>query len=446
VVVEQYRLIKRRLKLRRSPVRKGRAAPGFEKKYQKEGLNFLYKLSALAFLLSFNKYPSLRVKNTAPALSNLLRVYEGMLRTLSSRPFCLDYERLLGLGYMKRKHWVYAAYISLISSLPVLHKISSSSKVMRSAIAKTSFGTSVKLLDNLNDNVHDLDAALASLRNLLSAYTTGVYEPNLDCEYESVAKAENSALEIGAWIYRMLSMGGSGPNRMFELYVKDVRKLIMGQVDSLSHKDEKRDGPPTMADYMQYVLEKNIGDVWFDIDLCFFEKGLGSLTPDDVRSLMLVKQGVSLVFKAAGMYDDVVDAYEDIMSNSINSTILLAIERGLLPYDSLRRVKPAETFRTLSKLGIFDDIIKLGDAMHVTGLSMIRSGLKGRIGQLVDGDALLSVCNFIRLFSIRKYLIREKRLRQSLAFIRPPNPSVNLPEDLELLWNELRGQIVKGYC
>jgi hypothetical protein len=436
-MMEQYEVIKRRLKFRRDLIHKKHETPQLEKKCREEGLNFLYKLSALAFLVSFNKHPSLRMRNTLSTILELLEVYEYMLRGLSRNPLCLNYERLLGLGYMKRKHWVYAAYIGLISSLPVLYKVSPYNDIIRAAIAKTSFGTSVKLLDNLNDNVHELDVALTSLRNLLSAYTRGVYEPNVDRENE-VARAENSALEIGTWIYAMINANGSKPNDTFEIYVKDVRKLIMGQIDSLSHKDKKRSEIPTMKDYMEYILEKNIGDVWFDIDLCFFEKGLGGLTSGEMTALTLVKQGVSLVFKAAGLYDDVVDAYDDITSNSINSAILLAIERGLLSYDDLRVIEPARTFKILSKAGIFNDIIRMGDAMHVAGLNMIKEGLKYPVGQLIDGDALLNICDFIRLFSIRKYLIREKKFRQSLAFIRSPNPSTTLPKDLSLLWNTIR--------
>jgi len=441
-MIEQYRVIKRQLKLRRKLIHKKHTAPQLEKKCRKEGLNFLYKLSALAFLVSFNKHPSLRLRNTLSTILELLETYEHMLRSLSGNPLCLNYERLLELGYMKRKHWVYAAYIGLISSLPVLYKVSSYDNIIRAAIAKTSFGTSVKLLDNLNDNIHELDVALTSLRNLLSAYTRGVYEPNIDREDE-VARAENSAFEIGTWIYAMLNANGSEPNDTFEIYVKDVRKLIMGQIDSLSHKDRKRDELPTMKDYMEYILEKNIGDVWFDIDLCFFENGLGGLTSDEMTALMLVKQGISLVFKAAGLYDDVVDAYEDIMSNSVNSAILLAIERGLLSYDDLHVIEPTKTFKILSKARIFDDIIKLGDTMHMAGLNMIKEGLKHPVGQLIDGDALLNICNFIRLFSIRKYLIREKKIRQSLAFIRSPNSSTTLPEDLGSVWNIIKEKSIQ---
>ena len=441
-MIEQYRVIKRQLKLRRKLIHKKHTAPQLEKKCRKEGLNFLYKLSALAFLVSFNKHPSLRLRNTLSTILELLETYEHMLRSLSGNPLCLNYERLLELGYMKRKHWVYAAYIGLISSLPVLYKVSSYDNIIRAAIAKTSFGTSVKLLDNLNDNIHELDVALTSLRNLLSAYTRGVYEPNIDREDE-VARAENSAFEIGTWIYAMLNANGSEPNDTFEIYVKDVRKLIMGQIDSLSHKDRKRDELPTMKDYMEYILEKNIGDVWFDIDLCFFENGLGGLTSDEMTALMLVKQGISLVFKAAGLYDDVVDAYEDIMSNSVNSAILLAIERGLLSYDDLHVIEPTKTFKILSKARIFDDIIKLGDALHIAGLNMIKEGLKHPVGQLIDGDALLNICNFIRLFSIRKYLIREKKIRQSLAFIRSPNSSTTLPEDLGSVWNVIKEKSIQ---
>jgi len=441
-MIEQYRVIKRQLKLRRKPIYKKHTVPQLEKKCRKEGLNFLYKLSALAFLVSFNKHPSLRLRNTLSTLLELLETYEHMLHNLSKNPLCLNYDRLLELGYMKRKHWVYAAYIGLISSLPVLYKVSSYDNIIRAAIAKTSFGTSVKLLDNLNDNIHELDVALTSLRNLLSAYTRGMYEPNIDREDE-VARAENSAFEIGTWIYTMLNANGSKSDDTFEIYVKDVRKLIMGQIDSLSHKDRKRDELPTIKDYMEYILEKNIGDVWFDIDLCFFENGLGGLTSDEMTALMLVKQGVSLVFKAAGLYDDVVDAYEDIMSNSVNSAILLAIERGLLSYDDLHVIEPTKTFKILSKARIFDDIIKLGDAMHMAGLNMIKEGLKHPVGQLIDGDALLNICNFIRLFSIRKYLIREKKIRQSLAFIRSPNSSTTLPEDLGSVWNIIKEKSIQ---
>ncbi len=415
-----------------------------KKNYWKEGLNSLYKLSAFAILAFLNKNESTRLRRSIAMLHKIITTYERMLRGLSERPYCLSYQEIVNYGFMKRKHWMYAAYMSLISSLPLLYKLCKEDDILQAIVAKTSFGAGVKLLDNLNDYYHSIEDAIYSLRNLLSAYISGCYEPKVNGNNKIIRMAENSALDISAWIYGILNVLRleNKIDTTFDWYVNDAKKLIMGQIESLIHK-KGNDEAPTIKNYIERIIEKSIGDVWIDIDLCFIESAMkGSMTSKLINSLMLLKSGISMVFKATILYDDIVDIYEDIKSNSINSMLLLSIERGLIRQNTVNEVNVKELVNFLISSGILKDIVKLGDIMHTTGIELIRKGIKEGLEDIVDESAIIDFCNIMRLFVVRKFLIREKDVSLTWHFIRCPKNNIKLPNDLEEVWNNYQKHLI----
>ncbi|MEM0457173.1 MAG: hypothetical protein QXI01_05580 [Nitrososphaerota archaeon] len=414
------------------------------KNYWKEGLNSLYKLSAIAILMFLNKNESTKFKRSVKMLRKIIVTYERMLRGLSGRPYCLGYQEIINHGFMKKKHWMYAAYMSLISSLPLLYKLCEEDYILQAAIAKTSFGAGVKLLDNLNDYCHSVEDAIYSLRNLLSAYISGLYEPKINESNKIISMAENSAFDMSAWIYDILNALRlkNKINIMFDWYINDAKKLIMGQIESLMHK-KRNDEAPTMKSYVERIIEKSIGDVWVDIDLCFMESAMRDYMTDKlVNSLMLLKSGISMVFKATILYDDIVDIYEDIKFNSINSMLLLGMERGLIRQDVIKDVNTKELVNFLISSGILRDIVKLGDIMHITGIELIQKSIEEGLDDVVDENAIIDFCNIMRLFVVRKFLIREKDVPLAWHFIRCPKNNIKLSKDLEDVWKSYQNILV----
>ncbi len=414
------------------------------KNYWKEGLNSLYKLSAFAILAFLNKNESMKLRRSIAMLRKIIVAYDRMLRGLSKRSYCLSYQEIINHGFMKKKHWMYAAYMSLISSLPLLYKLCKEDDILQAAIAKTSFGAGVKLLDNLNDYCHSVEDAIYSLRNLLSAYISGLYEPKVNGNNKIINMAENSALDISAWIYNILNVLRL-ENKIditFDWYVNDAKKLIMGQIESLMHK-KGSDEAPTMKNYIERIIEKSIGDVWIDIDLCFMESAMKDcMTGKLVNSLMLLKSGISMVFKATILYDDIVDIYEDIRSNSINSMLLLGMERGLIRQNVIKDVNAKELINFLISSGILKDIVKLGDVMHITGIELIQKSISEGLEDIVDENAIIDFCDIMRLFVVRKFLIREKDIPLTWHFVRCPKNNIRLPNDLEEVWKNYQKCLV----
>lgn len=414
-----------------------------KKNYWKEGLNPLYKLSAIAILAFLNKNESMKFRRSVAMLRRIMVAYDRMLIGLSGRPYCLGYQEIINQGFMKKKHWMYAAYMSLISSLPLLYKLCKEDDILQANIAKTSFGAGVKLLDNLNDYCHSVEDAVYSLRNLLSAYVSGLYEPKINGNNKIISMAENSALEMSTWIYNILNALRL-ENKIditFDWYVNDAKKLIMGQIDSLTHK-KRNDEVPTMKNYVERIIEKSIGDVWIDIDLCFMESAMRDYMTDKlVNSLILLKSGISMVFKATILYDDIVDIYEDIRSNSINSMLLLSMERGLIKQNAIKDVNTEELVNFLISNGILKDIVKLGDVMHIAGIELIQKSIEEGLEGIVDENAIIDFCNIMRLFVVRKFLIREKDMLLAWHFVRCPENSIELPDDLKEVWKNYQNVI-----
>lgn len=397
-----------------------RALPQLElpKKYapnfpfnKKEGLNSLYKAGAILWLLLCHRYSSLKFGNTYCLINEAIRTYRHKLDSLSNYPECLDYPSLINNRYMKEKHWLYAAYIATITSLPLLYKVCNVEKILMAILAKTSFGSNVKLLDNLNDEIHDAYQALESLKNWLSAHIRGEYNHekiNLD----TVTKAENSAFKMGTWVFNAVNLCKFNASHMYGIYVRDAIKLVDGQINSIKHKEDRKGKLPSLRDYIIKVSEKSIGDLWIDIDLCFFENELKGLNAHQKRAIESLKFGNSLIFKSCLFYDDVQDIYEDLSTKSINSSIILAIEKGIISYHELKDIHVQDIVKKLKENGILMDIVRLADLFFITGIEAIY-GIDNSLEGFIDKKGLIQSYRFLRMFLIRK-IVNMNRDYESL--------------------------------
>jgi hypothetical protein len=337
---------------------------------------------------------SLRFVPASSLIEEANRVYRTRLRSLPLD--CMEYDLLLKNRYMKEKHWIYAIFMAAAESLPFLYQKCTRKEILRCILAKASLGASSKLLDNLNDEIHTVEEAYNSLENYLSALKTGTFEAK---SRSSVEQAESSACEMASWLYHYLDCDAEA----FSLYVHDCTTLVEGQIQSLQHKST---GWPSLAEYVESIAEKSIGDVWIDCDLCQF----GFLD----SQLMKLKKSNEYIFKSSLVYDDVQDIYEDIQTESVNSAVIRGIEQGIISPDDLVEMDSSEVVELLRKEGILKDIIHLADALFLKGISILRQVDLSYI----DMKGLLQSFRLVRLFNLRKLLKRDKdfwTLKQVLA-------------------------------
>ncbi|MBU6999772.1 MAG: hypothetical protein HXS51_03335 [Theionarchaea archaeon] len=304
---------------------------------------------------------------------------------------CLPYQELLEESYLKEKHWVYAVLMAVMESLPILHQRCAIHEILRSVLGKTYLGASSKLLDNLNDEIHTLDQALSSLQNYLDALTCGQYRVMEDSR---VSRAESSACEMASWIYHTVDCDSAA----FNWYVEDCKKLVKGQIASLDHK---RTTWPSLAEYVSVITEKSIGDVWIDIDLCQAE--------ELDRDVYLLKKSNEYIFKSSLLYDDVQDLIEDIETSSVNSVLLLGLERNIISEEDIKTLEPSQMQNLLYEANIVEDIIHLADAFFLKGIYAFLDIET----EAVDKKGLLYSFQLVRLFNFRK-LLREHRDRKTL--------------------------------
>lgn len=338
--------------------------------------------------------PSLRYGVSTSLLGEAKGVYRSKLHNLPSE--CLEYDLLLKKGYMKEKHWVYAIFMAVAESLPLLYKECTQEEILQSVLAKASLGASSKLLDNLNDEIHTVEEAYNSLENYLSALRTGEFEKKCSSPVE---RAESSACEMASWIYQYSDCNVPA----FNLYLDDCTKLVEGQILSLKHKEKKW---PSLTEYIESIAEKSIGDVWIDCDLCQFD-----LLDEQ---LITLKKANEYIFKSSLVYDDVQDIYEDICTRSVNSAVLLGCERGTITLDDLAEMELSDIVSLLEESGILKDVIHLADALFLKGVDLLMQVDDPRI----DMKALIRSFRFVRLFNLRKLLMRNKdfwTLKQFLA-------------------------------
>ncbi len=375
------------------------------RKGEKEGLNLLHKLAGTTWALFGHSYPSLKINETMNLFKTSLALYEDHLLHDLEPLICTPYPTLLKESYLKKKHWVYASYMATLSSLPLLYKVQDRTVLTEAVLAKTGIGTSTKLLDNLNDSIQTAEEAAHSLDCYQKALTDPSYEvPRPSSDTPNALSAVNSALVMGRWVPRLL-IRCDAPYARHE-YITDVKKLIQGQLDSITHRSYVQ-RIPTIGEYLASIAEKSIGDTWLDVDICFMEDGIGYIDQRTIRGLNILREGYRLIFKASLIYDDAQDLQVDISENAVNSSILLALKAGIIDLDEIDRAHPEKTIKRLDRYGVTTDAIYLADLLFIKGVRRIEDA-KLYLPEIIDWKALMFSFRFIRLFNLRKILLRRR--------------------------------------
>ncbi len=370
--------------------------------HEGEGLNLFYRLIGEALLLYMQRFKSTRMTELLNAIKETLRVFEWRLSQLSKCTSCLGVSMLERHRLIKKKHYVYGAYLATISSYPVLYWSKATDKILASIFAKTSAITSIKVFDNLNDRWHSKGRAAVSLSKYLEAFTEGDFSFNEEEGF--IPKAENSAYSMARWTFDTIKRHVDAASPMFKLYVDDFTRLIKGQVDSLTQKMDN-DGKCELdiRRYLKEINEKSVGCTWLDIDFCFYERALGGLN-DEEEAVNHARAAMDHIFKACNLYDDVADLSEDSRNGITNSVGLLAVDQGYCSMEEL--LTSEEPVKKLKRSQAVKDTVLLADLILLKGLDHLH---KAKIASdHIDVDAMIFGTRILRAFSIRKWVLRDR--------------------------------------
>lgn len=315
--------------------------------------------------------------------------YEHQLTVLDGLPFCLNCESLEQKGLLKEKHWKFGVFMAAATSLPILYRKASFQDMVKAVCAKTSVGTSAKLLDNLNDKVHSYEEAVTSLDEYRSSLKKGTYTVDRDSLTQT---AERSAHEIASWVFGTMSSFN------VQCYDEDVDLLVSGQVASLHHKKGRY---PSMKEYLSQVIERSIGNLWIGVDLAFLESEEN-----------LLKESNDYIFKSYLIYDDIQDIHEDMRINSVNCAVILGLERGILSESDLEKKDKSEIILKLEEGKIFRDLLCLADLVYLKGMESLPP-----CDNPIDIGGLAASLGMIRMFNMRRILSREKNITILCRFL-----------------------------
>ena len=366
-----------------------------------EGTNALYKIASLSFLMYMNRFRTTKFPKSLAMIKFAIERFKQHLAELDTDT-CLTQEELCLSRLMKKKHYYYGAYLSALTSIPILSISAGDYQASLSMAAKTAAITSIKVLDNINDNLSTKEEAVFSQWRHLEAFTGRL--ASLEPTEDYLKKAENSCMSMAQWTYNLVSRGLNINSETLKIYLKDFKDYIEGQIRSM---DEKAQGSslPTIQDYIQKINEKSVGKIWVDIDFCFFEKGRGKLKNDELRSLQYIRRAADYFFKGCNIYDDIADLEEDLRLGIMSSVPLLALDMGKIDERDLERDE-VDLLDILRRCGAIDDAVHLGDLIFLQGIRPLQDARL--LTDKIDVDAIIFGAKVLRMFAIRKWLLKER--------------------------------------
>jgi hypothetical protein len=377
-----------------------------------EGLNPLYKFSALALLAYADKYPSMKVQKTTSTLKQSINLFETLAYKAMSKTECLPFDELIVKRMLKRKHYYYGAYLAVVSSLPILSKVMDDKAIVDPIIAKTSEISSIKALDNLNDEYHGVERALKTMEIQRQAFLNRNFQ--LPKAETPLSKAENSIYALAALTCRILSSYVDFNSTMYKVFQADLDRYFKGQMDSMLQKVNGK-AKVDIKEFLMNINEKGVGNVWIDVDFCFLE-AFHILEEGEYRAMANIRKAIDLIFKGCNVYDDIADFKVDMAHNIWNSVVYLALDKGYCDEDDL--IQPAGNLaNTLERLGAFNEAMQLGDLIFLKGVEKLEEAKE--YTKVIDVDALKFNAYLLRLFAIRKWLIEAKSPLRLLKILRP---------------------------
>jgi len=83
------------------------------------------------------------------------------------------------------------------------------------------------------------------------------------------------------------------------------------------------------------------------------------------------------------------------------------LKAGVIDLDEINQNHPEETIRKLDKYGVTTDAIYLADLLFIKGVRRIEDA-KLYLPDIIDWKALMFSFRFVRLFNLRKILLRRR--------------------------------------
>ncbi len=403
---------------------------GFKVDYmKKEELNFLSNLFIFTILKYMNnKYDSVDFKKTTKTIQKAVEIFESKLKELDSNRYCLNAETLLKHKLLKEKYYVYGAFLAAISSYPILYRIADEESIISSIFSKTSIVTGIKVLDNINDSLHNFQDATRSQLNFQQALTQGYVN---FCRGEEslnwIKKAENSTYLMALWGYQSI-VSSCGRSKMFNMFARDVDEYIDGQIRSFYQKNDKyTTANMDLAEFIQKVSTKCFGKLWIDVDFCFYEKFFKKIPSDEMIAVKMINRSIDLLFRSLLFYDDATDLEEDIENNIVNSVMILGFDTGkILAKDILMDKKCLP--EKLEKLGVIRDAIHVGNILYLSGVEQL---FKAKMfTRYIDVDALIFCARVLRMFLLRKLLKLNKKLKGLSILLQSFSPFEKLKKEI----------------
>lgn len=384
-------------------------------KKDREGLNLLYKIMGVATLAYARRYRAFPFWETTRTLKKSIEVFEDSLKVLLSDAKCMSSRELLERRLMKRKHYVYGAYLGVLSSFPILRGNIPSGEILKAVTAKVAEIVSIKSLDNVNDVMHTREQALNSLRKQHKAFTSNDFQ--LEERFNDLDRIENSMYQLAWFTNRLVSdaTGRRGP--AFRIYLEDFDRYIKGQMSSMNQKTGSN-VKVDIREFLAEVNEKGVGRVWVSVDFCFLN-AFNPLGGEDMKAINLVREAIDLIFKGCNVYDDVADLETDLKEGILNSVIFLALDRGICDERDLNDDPSSLKARLEERDGLYS-AIQLGDLMFLEGLEKLERAKE--YSSLIDLEGLKFSAYILRIFAMRKWLERQ---RNPILLARVISPKVS---------------------
>jgi hypothetical protein len=340
------------------------------------------------------------LKDTSYSFRKSIEIFEDYLIVFLSDIRCMSSTDLIQKRLLKRKHYVYAAFLAVISSFPILRMNIPIQDILRAIIAKIAEIVSIKSLDNINDLLHTKEQAVKSLEIQLEAFTSDSF--SLQDRRDEIGRAENSMYQLAYFTNQLVSKTTNREGPAFDLYLKDFFRFIKGQTLSMNQKLKKK-SIVNIREFLKDVNEKGVGRIWVAVDFCFLNS-FWYLDKEDFQTINHIKRGLDLIFKGCNIYDDVCDFEVDFQEKILNSVIFLALDKGIIKKRDLSN-DPKVLQSKLEKDGAMYSAFELGNLLFLNGLKELDKGKN--YASKIDIDALKFGVYILRLFAMRKWFIKQ---------------------------------------
>ncbi|MFH0848471.1 MAG: hypothetical protein V1857_03090 [archaeon] len=341
--------------------------------------------------------------------------YTYVLLSHTDEDTFLSLEDLELIGAYKRKYVPFSAFFATMMSYPVL-RVADENDRTNATLALLAAILSIKVLDNINDDLHTIEEAVESLDFQGRAFLDEEF--SYKTERNVIARAENWTYLMARWTYDILYSSADCRSHSFELYKKDMCKYIAGQKESFYQRLEPENQllPRSLGDYLSSTCEKGIGNIWFDMAFCFYEKNNGLLDHRQSKVASGIKYAMALAYKSFLLYDDVSDLRDDLLHHIVNSAVLYAADHQLLSLD-IAFENVDKTVLRLEKTGVLRDVMHLGDLIFLKAMQSLEAVRETYSGSM-DIDAILFGLRVLRVFTMRKWILDEKSLDSFSALTR----------------------------